>query len=525
MSRPAAGTAHPGPTPAGRPRSPDPAPVPVAALPDPAADDVLLGTQVRHGLKWSMVNNVVSRAGQVVVGIVLARLLTPYDYGVFAAALIAYAVLISCSELGVTVALVSRRGDSAAIGPTVTTLSWASGAVLTVAIWVTAPTLADQLHTPAAASVLRVLGLAIFVAGLSAAPSAIVQRDFQQRTRFAADTANFVVSTTVAIVGVALGGGALALAWSRVAGNAVAAVIVVLAAGEKFRPGWNPAVARDLLAFGLPLTGASALAFAVLNVDYVVVAGVLGPVALGYYLVAFNLSSFPVTAFSTVVRSVSLPAFGRLKDRPGQAGPAFVDATRLLVLVSAPVAVLLAVLGRPLIEFLYGVTWGPAALPLAFLAGLGLFRVFHELGYDYLTARGRPRLVLVIQLGWLVVLAALLPVGAHRHGLAGVGVVHLVAAFAIVLPAYLIVLRRYDIPMAPLLRVVVRPVLAAAAAGAVALAARLGLTDPLPELVVGGAGGVLVYLAVVGPELPGRWRALSPWSWPRAVRTTRFEET
>ncbi|HEV7657192.1 MAG TPA: lipopolysaccharide biosynthesis protein [Mycobacteriales bacterium] len=499
----------------------------VAAAVDVAVDEEL-GRQVKHGLKWSFVNNVVSRAGQVVVGIVLARLLTPYDYGVFAAALIAYAVLISCSELGVTVALVSRRGDSRTIGPTVTSLSWASGAVLTIAIWLTAPTIADHLHTPAAAGVLRVLGLAIFVAGLSAAPSAIVQRDFQQRTRFAADTANFVVSTVVAIVGVALGGGALALAWSRVAGNAVAAVIVVLAARERYRPGWNRAVAKDLLAFGLPLTGASALAFAVLNVDYVVVAGVLGPVALGYYLIAFNLSSFPVTAFSTVVRSVSLPAFGRLRDRPDQAGPAFVDATRLLVLVSAPVAVLLAVLGRPLIDFLYGSVWVPAALPLAFLAGLGLFRVFHELGYDYLTARGKPRLVLLIQLGWLVALGVLLPVGAHLRALPGIGIGHLIAAFGLVLPAYLLVLRRYDIALGPLLRVVLRPVLGAAATAAVALAARFGFTHPLPELLVGGAGGVLVYLAVVGPQLPGRFQALSPWSWlrmPRPARITRIEET
>src|SRR5262249_54419540 len=155
-------------------------------------------------------------------------------------------------------------------------------------------------------------------------------------------------ATGVAIGGVALGGGALALAWSRVAANAVSAVMLAVAARERFRPGWQPAAARQLLRFGLPLAGASAVAFAVMNVGYVVVARSLGPVALGYYMIAFNLSGFPVSTFSTTVRSVSLPAFGRLRDAPDRAGAAFATATRLLVSVTMLVSVLLAALAWPL---------------------------------------------------------------------------------------------------------------------------------------------------------------------------------
>lgn len=484
-----------------------------------AAPPAPLDRQVRRGLTWSFANNVLVRAGQVVVGIVLARLLTPYSYGVFAAALVAYAVLISCSELGVTVALVSRRDDSARIGPTVTTLSWVSSAGLTLALWLAAPALARQLHTPDAAGVLRVLSLSIVVAGLAAVPGAVVQRDFQQRSRFAADLANFAVASAVAVVGVRLGGGALALAWSRVAANAVSSAMLAVSARERFWPGFRPAVARDLLRFGTPLAGASAVAFAVMNVDYVVVARTLGPVALGYYMIAFNLSGFPVSTLSTTVRSVSLPAFGRLRDSPAAAGAAFDTATRLLVAATAPVSVLLAVLAWPLVQVVYGGRWLPAATPLVFLAGLGLFRVFHELAYDYLAALGRTRVVLGVQLGWLAALAVLLPVGGARWGLAGIGAGHLVAAYALLLPGYLLVLRRHSVRPGSLLRGCLRPAAAALAAAAAGLAClRLPAATPV-TLLAGGTAGMLAYLAVVGPALPGRWRALSPWAWALLLAT------
>ena len=158
-------------------------------------------------------------------------------------------------------------------------------------------------------------------------------------------------------------------------------------------------MARDLLRFGLPLAGASALAFAVLNVDYVVVARTLGPVLLGYYMIAFNLSAFPVSTFSAVVRSVSLPGFGRLRQSPARAGEAFVFGARLLVTISLLASVLLAVLARPAIEVVYGPKWTAAAVPLVFLSGLGLVRVFHELAYDYLSAWGVTRVLFVVQHG------------------------------------------------------------------------------------------------------------------------------
>lgn len=490
---------------------------PVTVQDTAAQETADLRSGVVRGLSWSMLNSVLGRFGQVAVGILLARLLTPTDFGVFAVALVAYTVVVSCSELGVSIALVRRPDEGARLGPTVTTLSLCSSALLVLALWAGAPALADRLKAPEAVGVIRALGLAVLVAGVAAVPGAVVQRDFKQNWRFAADTVNLVVSTAVAVLGALAGQGAYALAWSRVAGNAASAVILVIGAREFYRPGWDREVARELLRFGLPLAGASVLAFAVLNVDYVVVASLWGPTTLGFYVLAFNLASWPVGAFSAVARSVALPAFARLRDDPVALGRAFAQGARWLLVVSAIVSVGMTVLAEPLVAVVYGSRWLEAAVPLAFLAALGTMRVLHELAYDYLVAMARSRQVLLVQVAWLAAVLLALPLGARWGGLPGVGIGHLVAALLVVLPLYALALRRAHVDLVAVAKALTRPLLAAVAAAAAAYLAADLVGPALLRLLAGGSAAVLAYLIVLGPGLPGRWAVMSPWTWPGTV--------
>lgn len=469
-----------------------------------------LRQSVTRGLGWSLINSVVGRAGQLVVGIVLARLLSPKDFGIYAVALVAYTVVISCSELGVSVALIRRPDDGPRLGPTVTTLTWISSSVLVLGLWFASPTVAAQLNAPQATGVLRVLSLAILVAGISAVPGALVQRDFQQGARFGADMVNLVVSTLVVVFGALDGHGAYALAWSRVAGNAASAVILYAVANERYRPGFDRVIARELLIFGVPLAGASVLAFAVMNVDNVVISKIWGPTVLGYYVLAFNLSGWPVSAFSMMARSVSLPAFARLRDQPLGAGEAFVAATRWLLAASVLVSVMLAVLARPAIQIVYGARWGPAAVPLMFLAALGTFRVLHELAYDYLVALGSTRTVLIVQVGWLAGLVVLLPIGARAEGLAGVGMAHLVVAGGVVLPMYAVALRRNGVSLAAVARTSAWPLIAGGGALLTTYTLAQQVESDLTKMLLGGGVGSLVYLLLVLPALPERVQAWAP---------------
>ncbi|MBB5959411.1 PST family polysaccharide transporter [Saccharothrix tamanrassetensis] len=455
--------------------------------------------KVTSAIRWSAVNSLLQRVSQVGVGILLARLIAPEQFGVFAVALVVLNIVLSVSEMGVSVALVRTDGPVKDLAPTVTTLSILSGCVLCGICVLGAPWFAEAMDTPQATGVIQLMSVALVIAGASAVPGALLQREFRQDHKFAADTAAFVVGTAVVVVLALMGFGAWSLAWSRIATNLTAAVVMFLFTKERYRPGFDRARAKEVLGFGLPLAGASLLVFGVLNVDSIIVGSVLGTLPLGYYLLATNLANWPVGAFSQPVRSVSLAAFSKVRDDPDLFQRTFARALGLLALFTVPACVLLASLADPLVRTVYGERWAPTAAALAALVLLGAMRVALELGYDYLASAGRSRAILVIHVVWLAALVPLLALGAHLDGIRGVALAQSVVVLVFIVPAYLIAFRPYGVKARTLGAAVARPVLGGVVMVVVAETVQWFVPNALWRLVVGGTLSLLAYAAVVFP--------------------------
>ncbi len=465
-----------------------------------------LGAKVGRGLAWSTVNTIIGRVGQLFVGIVLARLIAPSEFGVFAAALVVLSVVISVSELGVSVAIVQAkdREEVDRIAPVVTTLSVASGVGLGALMALLAPWLAQALGAPAATGPIRVLALSLVIAGLSATPSACIQREFLQDRKLIADTVSFAVTTAVAIAMASAGFGAWSLAWSRVIGNIVLFAFTFALAPKRYRPAWDAALARRLLLFGLPLAGASIVVFAVMNVDYAVIGNVLGPTALGIYVLAFNLSGWPVGAFSATVRAVSLPAFSELRAdtaalpgelRPGarhavRARGARLRAARRAGRPARAVRVRLPLVRRRRAAGVPGgagrVTGGPRARLR--LPGVG--------GEVQRGAAAQPAVVRVAR-----------PHAdrggpSRRHHRGGRGSRRW-RWLVVVMPAFMRSLSRLGVTTASIIGPISRPLLGGALMALTALAALAVVPTDFAQLAVGGLASALVYGLVVGLPL---WR-------------------
>lgn len=471
------------------PRAPDPAPT-------------SLGRKVRSAAGWSLVNTVVMRLGNFATGIVLARFaLGPAAWGVYGVAQTVLLVLLSANELGVGLALVRWDGDPRRFAPTVLTLSALFSTALYVALFAAAPAMAHALGSPGAAAVLRVMCLCVVLDGVSQVPAGFLTREFAQGRRMVVDAVNFLVSTAVTLALAFEGRGAISFAWGSVAGNAAALTGLCLAAPGTLRFGWDPAQARALLRFGLPLAGASLLALAVVNVDTLVVGATLGKVALGFYVLAFNISGWPVRIVSEAARRVSFAGFSRLAGSPRALAEGFGRALAVLVTGTVPLCVLLACLAGPLIGLVYGGQWVPAAGALPWLMVLGLIRIGCELAYDCLVAAGRRRSLIGVQALWLGALFPVLVAAAHRNGTVGVAQGHVLVAGGAIVPVFLLALRGSGIGPRRVARACARPFLGGAVMAAVAVALHGRLGDSRPALAVTGCVAMAAYAACV---LPGR---------------------
>lgn len=457
------------------------------------------GSKVRRALGMSLLNTAIGRLGTFLTGIVLARLLAPEDFGVYAVALVALTALLSLNELGVSIAIVRWPGDPRRIAPTVTTISITSSAILYAICYLAAPAFSAALGAPDATGVVRLLCVTVLIDGITAAAVQFANREFKQGARLVVDITNLVLTTAFTVVLAGMGHGAWSLAVGQLVGNVVSGAMLCYFVRMWPRPGFDRLLAKELLAFGLPLAGGSLLVFAMLNIHYIVTGRMLGAVALGFYLQAFNLSSWPVNTFSMVVRRVSLPAFAVVQDDRTVREATFSRFSALLAVVTLPTSVLLGLLALPLVSTLYGGKWAASASALQWLAILAVVRVACELAYDYLVALGRSRTTMWLQGGWLAALVVTLPIGAHFGGIQGVAIAHAGVAVFVALPAFALAVGKTGVHLRSLLAPMARPVLGSAAMVVVILALRMALDPSALLLVVGGVVCAAVYAPFVWP--------------------------
>jgi O-antigen/teichoic acid export membrane protein len=467
-----------------------------------------LGAQVRRALGWSVANQVALRFATFASGIVLARLLTPDDFGVFAVALASMTILVALNDLGVILGIVRWKGHPTEMAKTAFTLAFGSSVVLFIGTVLLAGPVASVMGSPQADSVIRVMAIVVLIDGASAVSLGGIVRDLRQDLMARAEMAAIPVGVAVS-VGLALAnGGVWSLAIGRVAGALVTGILLVWYSPLKPRFGWDRKVARDLTAFGLPLAGTTLVEELLLNLDYFVVGAVLGVEALGFYLLAFNLSNWPISIMKEGIRRVSIAGFAKLEGERDRLYDQFRNAIGVLVTVALPIVLVLSILAEPLIRILYGEKWTPAATALGVLAFLGLARVTMGLIFDLLIALGRSRATLLTQLLWLVTLApALYFVTEWTGTIRGPAVAHVVIAYGLILPVYLVVLHRLGVPLVPLARTVAAPLAAGAGLTGLLLLVRTAVEGPFVQLILGGLA-VLAYGVVMTPlrQLRSWWR-------------------
>jgi PST family polysaccharide transporter len=450
------------------------------------------------GLKWSFLSTAGTKLVTFSTGLVLARLLTPADFGTFAIASAATLFVMHINDVGLIAAVVQWRGKLSEIAPTATTMAALFSVAIYATFWFIAPAFARLAGDADAAPVVRLLTVIILIDGVTAVRSAALMRRFQQKRLTVANVAGAVTFAGSAIGMAVTGAGAYSFAGGQVIGSIVTGVLVIVLAKVPFGVRIERQIAAQLFRFGLPLAASLGIEAILTNADYVIVGRFLGVVALGYYLLAFNISGWTQGMIGTAIRYVSIPAFSRLSDRDTDELSRGVQiAVPALVSVLLPIVVLMTTLAPQVVAVLYGDKWAPAVTALRFLMVLAAVRLLTGLALDILTGAGAPRSSLWVNIGWAVVLIPALMIGTHVYGIRGTAMAHALIGVFVALPLAIVALQRTGVRMGPIPRALVRPLAAAAACAVAAIAtARVTGPNPVVELIVAGAVGMVWYLAI-----------------------------
>ncbi|MPY95490.1 MAG: oligosaccharide flippase family protein [Acidimicrobiia bacterium] len=426
----------------GPPATPAPSGAGVAggagAAPDEAGgagdDDFDFKDKVGRGLRWSFGTQLAMRVASFASGIVLFRVLEPAQFGVYALALAVINVALSVNDLGQDMAVVAWKGEGLRTAQrTASTIAIGMSGVLYAGCFLAAPLIARMADSPSVTGIIRLMALTLLIDGVVTVPRALMYRALDQRHISIGELLTVPVTVTVSVGLVLLGAGPWGPAIGTLSGATAHAIATLRFTPEVPLPGWDRTYAKRLLGFGIPGAGTMTIEMALLNLDSIIVAHQLGPTALGFYALAFNISSWPSTIITNAVRKVSQPAFTKLAARGDWRGP-FNRSLIMLLSLLVPVCLLLSVQAKPLVELVYGAKSLPAAPVLSWLVVLGGVRVFAGYLLDLLIALGRPAATFRAEMAWLLATAPALWFGAELGGIRGVAIGHVIVAVTVACP-------------------------------------------------------------------------------------------
>lgn len=458
-----------------------------------------------RGVPWTLLSYSLNKGLAVVTTIVLARLLTPTDFGLVALATIAINFLALMKDLGLGGTLIVDQRLSMRAQGTVLTLMVLTGVVVALVAVACSPLLAAAFDEPRLTGVVAGLGLMLVIGGYSAFYETLLQRELEFRARFAALVVQTVVASAVSIALAVLGAGV----WSLVVGQVVALAAFAVAV-RRLAPfgvpfAWDRGSLGRLFSKGRGFLVQGGSTFLRQNADYAVVAQAFGTAPLGFYSMAYRLGDLPNQAVADPVARVTFPAFARAQARAEPVGGLFLRVVRLVALVCCPLGILLSALAEPFTRVMFGEEWLPMVAPLAVLGLWAALRPVESTLTWLLNSVGLAgpagvvsTLILVPLVPALVVVAAL----GDLRAVAWVVVADTALSFVLLTA---VASRRADVPVGRQLRALAPVAIACVPAWAAARIVSGAVADDaaMLQLLAGLAAGGLVYLVGVSGLAPG----------------------
>lgn len=482
-----------------------------------------VATQALRATFWSYGAYVGGLSATLLATAVLARLLTPDEFGLVALALVAVAVMDTFPGLGVGEALiVVPEEEVEEHAETAFAVCVLVGFGLAAAMAALGPIAAAFFHQPQLVQLMPVLGLSFINLGFAITHGALAQKrmDFRARNR-----ATLADAVTRGIVGIGLafaGAGVWSLVLGYVAGSAATAV--VLWRLVPWRPRLRPRRSHlsGLLGFGGTLTGVNVTAAFLTQFDFLVVGRVLGSVALGFYSMATRLPGYAILGLAAVASRVLFSALATLDH--SHMPRAFVQSFRYTALVVLPLAVFLGVLAEPITLGLFGDQWGESVGSLQVLCIWAGATTFLYVAGSAFKALKRADIIfkLAVPQAVALVVGSLLFV---RYGIVAIAWVQstiaicaLIASLAIGRVLFGFALREFAGAVGP-------SVIAATGLGVTLWMVARVLSSTWPTILVGGAAGFAVYASLIALLDPRAMIELKTTAFPRQVLVQQQDES
>ncbi len=344
------------------------------------------------------------------LGIILARLLFPEQFGLIAMLTIFMVVAQLFLDSGFGAALIQKRDATQADICSIFYFNILGGLAATLLLCLSAPWIASFFNQPMLTSLVRVLSINIVINSFGLIQTIIMKKELNFK---ALTKVSLIASITSGIIAVVLATSGFGV-WSLVIQQVTSALISSTLLW--FLSSWRPALIfsfnslRELFSFGSRLFFSFLLNHIFENLYSLVIGKLFSPADLGFFARAKTLEELPSQTLSDMIGQVTFPVFSAIQDDPIRLKKGLRKVLTLLVLVNFPMMIGLAVIARPLVIVLLTEKWAECVPYLQLFCFVGLLYPLHLINLNVLQALGRSDLFLrleIIKKGLIVISIAI----------------------------------------------------------------------------------------------------------------------
>ena len=423
--------------------------------------------------------------------VVLARLLSPQDFGLVAMVTVVTGVYQLFTDAGLSRATIQR---SAITNQQISTLFWINilvGTALGALCVATAPVIVKFYHEPRLFGVTIAMGAGFVLNAAGVQHSAILQRQLRYvavtAIEFSAQLASIVVGIGMALAGF----GYWAIVGAAIISPAVSTAGMWIVAGWiPGAPKWDAEV-NSMLRFGGTITLNGVIVYIAYNFDKLLLGRVWGADALGIYGRAYQLVNLPTASLRAAVDGIALSGLSRLQNDPPRIRSYFLKGYSLVISMTVPIPMFSALFAEDIIRVLLGPKWGEAAEIFRFLTPTVLIlAIINPLGWLLLSVGLQARsLRIAMMIAPIVIVSYVIGL---PYGPAGVAFAYSAGMTLLLIPCVLWCLHGTVVSPKDLFVAAIRPVLGGLAAAALAWAVVQGIGHPSPFVRLLFAGGVMM---------------------------------
>ncbi|HZQ49626.1 MAG TPA: lipopolysaccharide biosynthesis protein [Candidatus Dormibacteraeota bacterium] len=382
-----------------------------------------LGKRTASAISLTFLTSTSGRVMTMITTFVLARLLTPHDFGIANLSSVLLAVVLPLTDIGIAQGLI--RGAESTLSATARTAFWlviALGAGLYVLGAGFSGVIAQFFGEPDLGPVLVVTNLSIVVYATSRIPSALLERELLYSRKVMPEVIGSIVYSVLAVGLALLSFGYWSIVIATLARSAVisAGLFVV----TRWRPGisFDVKVARELISYARVLLASSMLRLAYTNVDNMIVGKVLGVTALGYYAMAYNLGNLLATQIAGAVGTGLFPAYSRMLPDKDRVRSAMLVILRYTGLVITPLTICGVITVPYLVPIVIGAKWLPMTTALQVILIYGWLRTVAPIYWTLMLVEDMRRDTLLINLVSLAVALAVAYPVVTNWGFVGIAI-------------------------------------------------------------------------------------------------------